>query len=61
MENTENRKKFIKYIAALIAAIGLTGGCTTVYVLQKGDGYIQIEQSSKNEMENDSINNNLEL
>ena len=58
----EKTKRKIKLLIMMIIIIaGCMGGCTTVYVLNKGDGKVEIHQSSKNAAQADSLNNELNI
>ena len=50
-------------MAILITIIlaGAMGGCTTVYVLNKGNGKVEIHQSSNNEAKADSLSNQMNI
>lgn len=58
-EKTKRKVKLAIMIIIIIA--GCMGGCTTVYVLNKGNGKVEIHQSSKNAAQADSLNNKLEI
>lgn len=59
--NEKTKRKVKLAIMTIIIIAGCTGGCTTVYVLNKGNGEVEIHQSSKNAAQADSLNNKLEI
>lgn len=51
------RKKIIDLIVTILCAIGgFFASCTTTYIIQKGNGSIEVKQTTKNYQETDSIN-----
>lgn len=49
------RKKIIDIIITIICAIGgFFASCTTTYIIQKGDGKINVKQTTKNNQKADS-------
>lgn len=55
------RKKIIDIIVTVICAIaGFLTSCTTTYIIQKADGTINVEQTTKNKQSADSTKVNFD-
>lgn len=49
------KNKIINLIVTILAAIGgFFASCTTTYIIQKGNGTIDVEQTTKNNQKADS-------
>lgn len=59
--NEKTKRKVKLAIMIIIIIAGCMGGCTTVYVLNKGNGKVEIHQESKNAAKADSLTNKLEI